>query len=222
MKDEDFQDLLDEINTMSNEEYDEYHKKALNIKKNEEMTEESMFCDENGKPLPRKNKFDKGLYKKVLECKRIDPTKFTVTETGQVIKPQKSTMTDDEKAEKYVRETYCKDCDGKHYCLASKCFNIHKKDYLEGLVEGRKKVTYMKASEYDEYLNVCRDNERLKADLEEAWKHCKAVDEVNAKLRNCGNCTKRKLDYDVENDVCEISGAIVYCNGKCSKWEMKE
>lgn len=26
------------------------------------MTEESIFCDENGKPLPRKNKFDMALY----------------------------------------------------------------------------------------------------------------------------------------------------------------
>lgn len=31
----------------------------------------------------------KDLYKKVLEGKRIDTTKFTVTETGQIIKPSK-------------------------------------------------------------------------------------------------------------------------------------
>lgn len=31
------------------------------------MTEESMFCDENGKPFPRTNKFDMELYNKELE-----------------------------------------------------------------------------------------------------------------------------------------------------------
>lgn len=82
MKDEDFHDLLDEVNAMSNEEYDEYHKKALNIKENEEMTEESMFCYENGEPLPRKNKFDNDLYKKVYDkllgmCEACD--------TGEII-----------------------------------------------------------------------------------------------------------------------------------------
>lgn len=29
--------------------------------------EESMFCDENGKPFPRTNKFDMELYSKELE-----------------------------------------------------------------------------------------------------------------------------------------------------------
>lgn len=51
--------LLDKIDVVVIE---EYNKQALDIKGNVDMPQESMFCDENGKPLPRKNKFDMTLY----------------------------------------------------------------------------------------------------------------------------------------------------------------
>lgn len=38
----------------------------------------------------------------------------------------------EKEADEYVREKYCKDCSSKNYCLASKCFNLHKSDYISG------------------------------------------------------------------------------------------
>lgn len=73
----------------------------------------------------------------------------------------------------------------------------------------------------DEYISTkeeqCRDyeeeNERLKADLEEAWKHCKAVDDVNAKLRCCGNCKH----YPPK--TCQYADV---CSADYDRWEVKE
>lgn len=53
----------------------------------------------------------------------------------------------------------------------------------------------------------------LKADAGEAWKHCKAVDEVNVKLRCCVNC---KHFFDNYSTCCKLD-----CTNK-DKWEMKE
>lgn len=41
MDEKDFQELLDEIDTMSTEEYNEYHKKAIKMKKSDLTIQES-------------------------------------------------------------------------------------------------------------------------------------------------------------------------------------
>lgn len=69
-------------------------------------------------------------------------------------------------------------------------------------------------SHYDEIEEdakwIAEENAKLKADLEEAQKHCKAVDDVNAKLRCCGNCKHSCSTMKCFNCV------------DLSNWEMKE
>lgn len=67
-----------------------------------------------------------------------------------------------------------------------------------------------------------KEIEQLKADLEEARKHCKAVDEVNVKLRCCGNC-KHKVECDTQllDAFMKNAKPKIICKNK-SKWEMKE
>lgn len=62
-----------------------------------------------------------------------------------------------------------------------------------------------------------KENERLKADLEEARKHCMAVDDVNAKLKCCGNCNNAR--YEQGDRV--IKGKCIKCNN-LSEWELWE
>lgn len=70
-----------------------------------------------------------------------------------------------EKAEEYADECFkANDKDSKYYRL------LLITGYLDGLEEGRKEVSYMKAEEYDKYLEVCRENAELKARLEQAEK----------------------------------------------------
>lgn len=40
-----------------------------------------------------------------------------------------------------------------------------KQAYLDGLVEGRKEVSYMNAEEYDKYLDVCREAKEIIKEL---------------------------------------------------------
>lgn len=62
-----------------------------------------------------------------------------------------------------------------------------------------------------------KENSQLKSDLEEARSHCKAVDEVNAKLRNCVNCKHRPMQPT--NKMCQYADI---CSIDYDKWEMKE
>lgn len=70
-------------------------------------------------------------------------------------------MTDEEKAIDYATTECCNSCTSS--CGKNKCsmFCNVRNAVLYGLPEGRKDVTYMKAEEYDEYLNACREIEQL-------------------------------------------------------------
>lgn len=90
-----------------------------------------------------------------------------------------------------------------------------------GLAESRKEIfpSFTKKKEMLETkVSILEEeNAQLKADLEEAKKHCKAVDDVNAKLRCCDNC--KHVEYDW-GDYLRI-GKCKTCE-KLSNWEMKE
>lgn len=117
-------------------------------------------------------------------------------------------MTDKEKAEEYIINKYYRDwLDEESRDVILEDVYAHDKNelqaHLDGLAEGRKELE--------------KENAQLKADLEEAMKHCKAVDDVNAKLRCCENCSNYRNEW----------GEQVY-EGKCenctklSNWEMKK
>lgn len=56
-----------------------------------------------------------------------------------------------------------------------------------------------------------KENAKLKAEIEELKTHCRAVDAVNVKMKNCVNC-KYSEDYDYYRDrKCCI------CDSKYSK-----
>lgn len=86
--------------------------------------------------------------------------------------------------------------------------------YLDGIAEGRKDVSYMKAEEYDKYLDVCRENEELKLKNEALEEFNTQLIKYAEKLHCCGNCKW----YRIEN------GGETYCDcvGDCigfDKWE---
>lgn len=103
------------------------------------------------------------------------------------------------------------------------------KAYLDGLADGRKEECFEQNN--DGTIRPCevmKENEELKAQIEEQKAHCKDVDEVNEKMKCCGNCINFK-----EQEIRYIGkpGAIhrFSCNGlnvapnmKCSKWELEE
>ncbi len=61
-----------------------------------------------------------------------------------------------------------------------------------------------------------KENAELKTQIEELKTHCIAVDNVNAKMKNCVNC-KYGEDYDYfKSRKCDK------CNSKYSKWELKD
>lgn len=57
---------------------------------------------------------------------------------------------------------------------------------------------------------------KLKKEIKELKAHCRAVDDVNAKMKNCVNC-KYSEDYDYYRDK-----KCCMCSSKYSKWELKE
>lgn len=52
--------------------------------------------------------------------------------------------------------------------------------------------------------------------IEELKTHCRAVDAVNVKMKNCVNC-KYSEDYDYYRDK-----KCCMCSSRYSKWELKE
>lgn len=102
-------------------------------------------------------------------------------------------MTDEERVEKYLKtvETTIYDF------MCSKV----ERAYLAGLKEGRKEFE--------------KENAKLKAEIEELKTHCRAVDAVNVKMKNCENCKNNTELYDER-------GKCIACGPGYSKWELKE
>lgn len=102
-------------------------------------------------------------------------------------------MTDEERVEKYLKtvETTIYDF------MCSKV----ERAYLAGLKEGRKEFE--------------KENAKLKAEIEELKTHCRAVDAVNVKMKNCENCKNDVWHYLI-NSSCPCDE----CNNN-SKWELK-
>ena len=67
-----------------------------------------------------------------------------------------------------------------------------------------------KGENKDEIIN------KLKNEIKELKVHCRAVDDVNAKMKNCVNC-KYSEDYDYYRDK-----KCCMCSSKYSKWELKD
>lgn len=65
-----------------------------------------------------------------------------------------------------------------------------------------------KRSEVLSIVNLRKENAELKA-------HCKAVDEVNEKMKCCGNCKKVKYKSPMIDNDC------TWCTN-LDKWEVKE
>lgn len=73
----------------------------------------------------------------------------------------------------------------------------------------------------NELVQTCKDTDemkinKLKKEIKELKAHCRAVDDVNAKMKNCVNC-KYSEDYDYYRDK-----KCCMCSSKYSKWEQKE
>lgn len=81
----------------------------------------------------------------------------------------------------------------------------------------------------NELVQTCKDTDemkinklkneiinKLKNEIKELKAHCRAVDDVNAKMKNCVNC-KYSEDYDYYRDK-----KCCMCSSKYSKWELKE
>lgn len=62
----------------------------------------------------------------------------------------------------------------------------------------------------DEIIN------KLKNEIKELKAHCRAVDDVNTKMKNCTNC-KYGAHYNYYRDK-----KCCMCSSKYSKWELKE
>lgn len=182
-------------------------------------------------------------------------------------------MTEEEKAEEYAGEK-CKECymcdyaDYEHPEInpyeVCPWYTKRKEGYLDGLAEGKKEVTYMKAEEYDEYLDACRKNielekenaklkaenkqiierervvpehyliemiekcKELKAQIEEQKTHCKAVDEMNEKMRCCENCKHNGSDSEIGENGDYTDYTCIQCDDFSTKenpypnWELAE
>lgn len=95
-----------------------------------------------------------------------------IEDIGEIVEEEVSEMTDEEKAEEYVKEQILKH--NRDVVIRPKNALTYidelKQAYLAGLAEGRKDVTYMKAEEYDKHLNACRENIKLKKENAELRK----------------------------------------------------
>lgn len=65
-----------------------------------------------------------------------------------------------------------------------------------------------KGENKDEIIN------KLKNEIKELKTHCRAVDDVNAKMKNCANC--KYLWSEESAEFCDK------CDSEYSKWELKE
>lgn len=135
-------------------------------------------------------------------------------------------MTDEEKAREFVENKRLSDA-AKGYDNLNVYYCGIEEGILYGLSEGRKESakdlqTAIKANnawlKKDTALE--EENERLKADLEEAWSHCKVVDDVNEKMKCCENC--KHIRYDYEYSFCELNKNGLYPCVNRDKWELKE
>ena len=92
-------------------------------------------------------------------------------------------MTDEERVEEYLDrvETTVWDSEGNRIDICGKLEIA----YLAGLREGRSEA---RASMYTKLQELRNQIEKLESDLEELKAHCRAVDDVNAKMKNCTNC----------------------------------
>lgn len=134
---------------------------------------------------------------------------------------------------------------GEETCSKCKTYQMYKLGFAEGRKEGyelaRKRAyerqqdltdTYIRDGETirkqgeeiaelkETFDELKEENEQLKADLKEAWMHCKAVDDVNEKMKCCGNC--KHIRYDYEYSFCELNKNGSYPCVNRDKWEMKE
>lgn len=101
-------------------------------------------------------------------------------------------MTDEEKAEEYVKANHS-------HIMSSTMKSIYSKIYLDGLAEGRKENA--------------EEIERLK---ELTFKLNNQIE----KMKCCGNCSHIK--YDFEDSFCELTeNGSCSCVNR-DKWEMKE
>lgn len=71
----------------------------------------------------------------------------------------------------------------------------------------------------NELVQTCKDTDemkinKLKKEIKELKAHCRAVDDVNAKMKNCTNC---KYSWSEESaEFCDE------CDSEYSEWELKE
>lgn len=60
-----------------------------------------------------------------------------------------------------------------------------------------------------------KENTELKVQIKELKTHCRAVDDVNAKMKCCGNC-KYTSSEEAPYDKCDE------CDSEYSEWELEE
>ena len=87
--------------------------------------------------------------------------------------------------------------------------------YLENLL----KITQEAQKELSK--RILEQIESLTDTIDELKAHCKAVDEVNAKMKCCGNCSFA-IHNRLDGTFCSREAEYRQANEKCNKWELEE
>ncbi len=125
-------------------------------------------------------------------------------------------MTDEEKAKKYFEDS--KD----YYDLREPITDRELRQiYLDGLEEGRKEVRVHETTCVNRLHHVEKENEELKA-------HCKAVDDINEKMKCCENCEHCGSDKAIGENGDYADYTCFQCDDLSSKenpypnWKLAE
>lgn len=131
-------------------------------------------------------------------------------------------MTDEEKAEEFVKYSRCSLCfDFGRYDVCHKTCNCFTQDcyyFLAGLKSGR-------AESENEIAELKEQNLELKERCERKTKALVRLIEQNEKMKCCANCKHCVFKYDDEDLIfeCDVTGMESYNHLKtCTNWELAE
>ena len=86
---------------------------------------------------------------------------------------------------------------------------------INELVQTCKDTDEMKINKLKNEINKLKNEiNKLKKEIKELKAHCRAVDDVNAKMKNCTNCK-----YSWSEESAEF---CIECDSEYSEWELKE
>lgn len=147
-------------------------------------------------------------------------------------------MTDEEKAEEYIiakyklNECYTEDTEETRVYMRSNVHSEYQQEYecyLDGLEESSKELLSKTEQLEKENEELKEFAEKLSEQHADEWEkqqevitelkaHCKAVDEVNEKMKRCTNCD----NYSEQYGLCIFSGGDEDYHCRNRKWELKE